>query len=152
MAEDDPRDWHPKLKRLHDYWHSKIEEGRLPGRADIDPLDIPDLLPSLILVDVVRGASGLRFRIRLVGTEYVEVAGQDLTGKWLDETHAPDQAREIAETYVAVVETGEPHYWRSSLHTTGREHINYERLICPLAADGETVDMLVGVFAFDRGG
>jgi hypothetical protein len=28
--------------------------------------------------------------------------------------------------------------------------LRYRRLICPLAADGETVDMLIGVFAVEQ--
>ena len=48
----------PRLQRLYEYWRSKVRDRRLPARADIDPLDIPDLLSNLVLIDVV--GEGLR--------------------------------------------------------------------------------------------
>ncbi len=140
----------PKLRRFYDYWRSKIAPGRrFPARADIDPAEIPRLLPSILLIDVVRDHGPVRFRLRLVGTEYVERIGRDHTGQWLEEGRPASEAEAIIATYDKVLATGEPHFWRSRLHDPDRQHVVYERLLCPLADDGETIDVLVAVFDFD---
>jgi hypothetical protein len=137
---------HPMMRRFFDYWGGKARDGRLPGRQDIDPLDIPELLPHIAMYDVVRDADRLRFRIRLLGTANVQLMGSDCTGEFLDEQmNAQDGAR-VAASYRSVAEEGRPHYWRSFLVTPGREHVHYERLLLPLAADGRTVDVLVALF------
>lgn len=154
--ENKPWSDQPVLRRFHEYWLSKHRDGRLPGRPDIDPLDIPDLMSKLNIVEVLRdgagdgGSGGLRFRFRLVGTDHVEFNKTDFTGKTVDEVFPPEAAARINATYITVIETREPHYWRTNIALPGREHIEYERLICPLAADGETVDMLIGAFVFGR--
>lgn len=140
----------PKLRRLLEYWSSKGADGRLPGRQHIDPLEIPRLLSSIVMMDVIQDDDvGMRFRFRLVGTENVALHGRDLTGHWLDEAFPSGTAEDIMTANRMVVESREPHYWRNTLHGPGRQHVRYERLLCPLAADGRTVDLLIGVFAFE---
>jgi len=140
----------PKLRQFHDYWRSKIRSGRrFPARADIDPVEIPRLLPSILLIDVVRDFDSVRFRLRLVGTEYVRRIGRDHTGRWLEDGRPVSEAEAIIATYKQVLATGEPHFWRSRLHDPERQHVVYERLACPLADDGETIDVLVAMFDFD---
>ena len=39
----------PVLHETYLYWRSKHRAGRLPGRAQIDPVDLRGLLPSLQL-------------------------------------------------------------------------------------------------------
>jgi hypothetical protein len=56
------------------------EEGRgraLPSRSDIDPIEIPRLLPHIMLVDVM--GPGL-YRYRLVGTEIATAMGVNARG------------------------------------------------------------------------
>ena len=72
-----------RLRALFGYWREKRGDGTMPARADLDPLEIPTLLPIVGLVDVLDG--GARFRYRLVGTEIVDVDGHDATGRFLDE-------------------------------------------------------------------
>jgi hypothetical protein len=62
---------------LHQYWLSKHVDGRLPSRADIDPIiDIPQLVKNLILIDARDN-----FTYRLVGSEVIERHGINMTGK-----------------------------------------------------------------------
>lgn len=137
---------HPMMSRLFAYWRGKCQDGRLPGRQDLDPLDIPELLPHIALYDVVRESDRLRFRIRLLGTANVQLMGSDCTGQFLDEQLRPEDAARIMTTYRQVVDERRPHYWRSFLSTPGREHMHYERLLLPLAADGTTVDIVLALF------
>src|SRR5512134_1128852 len=73
-----------RVRRLHAYWRAKAEmRGSVPQRRDFDPVELPDLLPNLMLLDVE--PSPLRFRYRLVGTRVVDFSYDDFTGTYLDE-------------------------------------------------------------------
>ena len=43
---------HPKLVQLYDYWDTIRDVRAMPGRRDMDPLDIPKLLANMVLYDV----------------------------------------------------------------------------------------------------
>lgn len=79
-----------RVRRLHEYWRAKAEtRGSVPQRRDIDPIELPDLLPNLLLLDVE--ADPLRFRYRLVGTRIVDFSYHDFTGTYLDEAGWAEQ-------------------------------------------------------------
>jgi hypothetical protein len=136
-------------RRAFAYWRSKAPEGRLPGRSDIDPLEVPDLLPWLTLVDAIREGERLRLRCRLIGTEVVARFGRDITGLYAEEAYPADYLAKALETYAAIIESRCPNLSRHQIPIAGRDHAEYDRLILPLAEDGETVDMFLACFAFD---
>jgi hypothetical protein len=139
----------PKLRRFYDYWSSKRVIGRFPSRGDIDPTEMPDLLPGITLIEVVRDPErGTRFRIRLFGTEHVRANRRDFTGLFVDEVFDGPEMEKLLPAYMSVAETGEPHFWKSRIPLAGREHYSYHRLLLPLADDGRTVDMLIGYYEF----
>jgi len=137
-----PETWHSKLQHLHDYWLSIHPGTGLPGRQHLDPADVPGLLPYMFLINVERDP--LRFRYRLVGTNYVQMMGSDLTHRYLDEVH-PDFPGPIREQYVELAEHGRLAYrkgrvMRAAMH---RDFV-IERLALPLARNGVDVDMILG--------
>lgn len=135
---------HADHRQLFEYWQSKATPSRLPGRADIDPVEMRNLLPRLALIDVVHGHGKLDFRYRLTGTEIVERAGRDPTGKSFQELYSGDYLETAIATYRQVVETGKPILSERTFPLVpGREFLRYDRLILPLASDGETVDMII---------
>ena len=69
--------------------------------------------------------------------------GQECTGRFIDEMFTAEEVPQIHEAYRTVVAERKPHFWRTTLMMHGREHLNYARLLLPLASDGETVDMLI---------
>jgi hypothetical protein len=109
-----------RVHRLHEYWRSKAgADGAVPRRRDIDPIDLPDLLPNLMLLDVERDP--LRFRYRLVGTRVVDFSYHDFTGTYLDEagwveekgftrafTDTVDQRKPTGGSYVWELRSGAP--------------------------------------------
>ncbi len=62
---------------LLEYWNSRCGDRDVPDRKDIDPVDIPRLLPDIMLVEVQQTG---RFRVRLSGTRIVNNLGDDPTG------------------------------------------------------------------------
>ena len=136
----------PRLRELHAYWSAKRGDRAMPARADIDPLDIPSLLPYLILIDVIPPDD--RLKVRLMGTWIVKMFGGDFTGCFLDELELGEAREEILLEYTDAVAVAQPicsDHWSRSL---GDELFDLERAILPLSADGETVSMLLIIIDF----
>ena len=110
-----------RQRRALAYWRSKAREGRLPGRPDIDPLEVPDLLPWLTPIDAiwaeVEDGQGkrLRLRCRLIGTEVVTRFGRDITGLYAEEAYSGDYLAQALETYGAIIESRRPHLSRQQI-------------------------------------
>jgi len=144
-------DEHPRFRRLANYLAAKAPPGKLPGRQHIDPIELGDLLPFLMLVDVVPQPTGEpRYRIRLVGTEAVAIQGADGTGKFVEEILTKNEAAEIIRGYGDILRSRQPQYRKGVVATEGRDHVPYRRIAFPLARDGEHVDMLIFVFVRDE--
>lgn len=139
----------PRLQRLYEYWSAKRGDRRYPSRADVDPLDLTFLLGNLLLVEVLPGES-LGFRIRLHGSNLVQRAGYDLTGKMLNELPI-SQFRQLAmDTFTHVATTGKPFRGYRDRILDDRAH-RYETVMLPLSKDGNRIDMLlVGLIYTDE--
>lgn len=123
-----------------DYWAS-IRHGRqVPLRRDLDPTEIPRLLPSVILIEVLR--PGPDFRYRLIGTRWVEHFGRDYTGTLMSELEHQRPPSSVWKAVQAVVDSRMPMAPR--LPYAGRlfRDRNIEVLISPLSRTGEEVDFL----------
>ncbi len=72
-------------RSLYDYWRSKCRPGVLPGRGDLHPRDMIQLLPFITLTDVVQNDARRSYRIRLAGTGLRTVLETEITGKTLDD-------------------------------------------------------------------
>ncbi|HEY9550412.1 MAG TPA: PAS domain-containing protein, partial [Kiloniellaceae bacterium] len=144
-----PEDAAPKIKALLAYWQSiHPAGGGLPGRRHLDPIDIPELLPNIWMIDVKRGP--LRFRFRLVGTEIVKFTGRDATGCWLDEIYPGYAESDAFAFHSAVAREGKPGYRKGGvLSNPGRSTIEAERLYLPLAEDGRLVDIVLVMTLYD---
>ena len=139
---------HPRFLQLERYLASKSPPGVLPGRQDIDPVELKSILAYINLFDVVRGPQGLRFRFRLMGSAQSEALGRDCTGKFIDEVFAARSLEPIHEVMREVVETGLPHCDEFAAPFPDRQHVRFQRALFPLASDGHTVDMLIAAYVF----
>lgn len=132
-----------RIKRAHSYWQSKCHRCHMPSRADIDPMDIPDLLPHVTLVDVV--ADARRFVYRLVGTAEVDARGRDPTGMSVAEAYFGPTPESALVNYVTVMETQQPVFERADFTTPNGRYVDEEALFLPLSSDGATVDKILVV-------
>lgn len=131
----------PVLAGLYDYWCGKRAGGDLPARASIAPEDIVPALRHVLLIDVLEGGQTLRYR--LVGTAVA--AESDPTGRTMQETLPAGEYRDhILGLFGAVVDRGEALYTRHRYpERDPRRRSEVERVFLPLAADGQTVDMIL---------
>lgn len=145
-----PQATDPRFRAFFDYWRERAPPGLLPGRKHIDPLDIPALLPGVVLYDVVGDPAGAlaspRFRFRLVGTMMCETVGVDPTGRFLDEMVLADKKDAVQAAFLSVARDGVAHYWENPLWSADRSYLRLQRLALPLASDGVTVDKIVAYY------
>ena len=151
MGTFDPQSLNPRLATLLDYWKEKCAGRAMPSRGDIDPIDLPDLLRSLLLIDIEPLEGGdPHFRVRLAGTEIVERYGEDYTGRYLHEIDFGDQRPQILADFAECAATAMPHRGERLFWNTRGVQFRMERLILPLGADGETPDMLMAGLHFEE--
>jgi len=138
------------LRRLYNYWDAKRGEREFPARADIDPLDLPALLPNIFLVDVLpadapdqNGTGQPQFRYRLAGTRVDEIHGQSLTGKMPSDIKTAEIANEVESQYRQVLVDRRPRCDHVVLLARDHSFWHYERLILPLSEDGVSINMLL---------
>jgi hypothetical protein len=129
-----------RLRRLLDYWERKRAGRTMPGRPDIDPVEIAFVLGYILLIDV--HDDPLRFRFRLVGMHTPRRQNIDLTGVWLDQLPLPEVRASMQASYAEVVAARAPSRAVRDEVRDGHR-IRWEVLRLPLAADGEHVDMLM---------
>ena len=137
----------PIVKDGYAYWRSKLKDGALPARADIDPAEIPRLLPNIILLDVQREPDW-DFRYRLIGTRVVEHLFRDYTGMWFSEIDHQRPPSTLWSNCRQVAESAAPMLANTEYIGPHQGFRRAEDVLLPLADDGRTVDTLLVFVAY----
>ena len=118
----------------------------MPARTDIDPVALDAALPILWLCDYE--ADTERFRCRLAGEKISGLYGGPIAGRYVEDIIETDRVAEVMTRYRRVV--SEP----AIGHAAGRVYLHRdrrlvgERILLPLATDGETADGVLGATSF----
>jgi hypothetical protein len=131
-----------RLRQAHDYWRRKAAPRAMPRRADIDPTEIPKLLPDIMLVDVLPKG---RYRYRLIGTENTQAHGINATGRYLDEVlPGPAYKEHVIALYDECVRARRALYSECLFMSRGQRapERRTKVLFMPLSEDGESVNMV----------
>jgi hypothetical protein len=137
-----------RLRQAHDYWCGKTAGRAMPRRADIDPTEIPKLLPDVMLVDVLPQG---RYRYRLIGTENTQAHGINATGRYVDEVLPGREYKEhVIALYDECVRARRALYSECLFMSRGRRapERHTKVLFMPLSEDGEAVNMVFVVQVF----
>ncbi|MEP0708963.1 PAS domain-containing protein [Parvibaculum sp.] len=138
--------WQP-LPGLISYWERKRGARRMPAPSDIDPVEIPRLMPWITIADVTYHP--LDFRYRLVGTRIVEMGGIDRTGQSLREGHEGERLEERLAALENLLAGKGPVALGGRLDWLGRGYRKFQCVHLPLSDDDETVTRLVAAYSFD---
>jgi len=131
----------PILSKLLHYWRAKGAADRLPRRRDIDPAEIPDVLPHLLLIDAGDGG----YRCRLCGTALAESYGRELTGKTFAEAFTPEGAARATAHCDLIRALRKPVVVHNEYANARGNKLVANRLLLPLADDEVVVNrILVG--------
>lgn len=145
------------LSTLHEellsHWRGLIGADRdIPCRSNLDPLDVPKHLSSLILAEVI--PPDIRFR--LVGTDMVEAWGADFTGSRLSEIMTGDYHDFIHGLFYACVKNRAPVLSRSRFQWDRGRAVDTVRLMLPFSAmegsDQVAFVLVCQFFDYERAG
>lgn len=137
---------HGNLRAFYTYWQSKQADQRPPRRADIDPIDIPKLLPNVLLIDVV-GTPAYDFHYRLLGTAIAAFDGIEYRGSMLSQMVPRNEAFHTIWEHHLNAAAGAVELRYDSLlwsRDNSRDHVDYLILLLPLRRLTEDVEFLFG--------
>jgi hypothetical protein len=138
MLEPAPISFHLDLYR---YWVSKRDNRVMPARGDIDPAEIPLLLPYIAIIHKVEG----EFRYRLAGSAIARQFGHELTGGIVG-SHVSNREENIAALRAIgnrVFANAYP-VFMTGWHVTNRGALHdVSFLLLPLSDEGRLDDRII---------
>ncbi len=123
------------------YWQEKRGNRRCPDKADIDPADIPRLIPDIVLIDAAPDGGEVRYR--LAGARATEMMGREVRGRSLRELHGnttdPAVLREMQRVeaeFAWIARELVGGFRTTTLAVPGREHVQSARIALPFSEHG----------------
>ena len=136
-----------RLRDAYSYWRGKRRGRLMPCRSEIDPIEIPPLLPYVMLIDVL--ADPLDFRYRLIGTAVRSISRRDYTGLLFSELPGKGKDSALCQGCEAVVHSKRPHS-HSLPYVGGDAFVRAcENVLLPLSDDRVNVTKILKVISFD---
>lgn len=133
----------------HAYWLAGKGERVLPSRSDFDPpIEIPRLVPNMIVFDVLH--EPLDFIYRLIGTKVRMHLMQDLTRVRMSDVEFQRAPSVIWSHHAWVVEHAAPRFMRPPYVGPHKDFLFIEAVILPCATDAR-IDKLMVFVDFIRG-
>lgn len=138
------------LLALESAWHQWAAADGMPRRDRFDPMHFPEILPWLLLGEIVDKATDTRpynVFFRSVGTEFATY----FRAQAITRVHLSDVGEPYAERWFlvsdAVRRAKAPCYFKGAPSGTGYEYIALEMLALPLARDDGEIGFLLCAFA-----
>jgi hypothetical protein len=136
------------VNRNNVIWDGLRQARVCPACRDIKPAELVDLLPFIAQVDVPRpdpSASQVRFVYRLVGTAGVHYIGKELTRQPAGTGVKAGELAAVLRRYQFVAVKKLPYYHKAQLREESNDYSQVGRIMLPLSADGERVDMIMSL-------
>ena len=129
-----------------DYWQSKRSGDAPPLSESLDPLEVPRLLPHLMLKDVRRDPWDFRYRV--VGTLVREHSRHDWTGKWMTELDGQGPGSILFRVKQWVAEPGKPAIYRPLYVGPHKQFKHCEAALMPWVDAGGQTDRVLAAADF----
>ncbi len=136
----------PEQQQIYDYWRKCAGDRDMPMRSDLNPSDIPHLLPFVSLIDIEHDP--LRYRIRLAGTRLYDIYDGEITGKYVEELDWGSNRDYWISSYRRVVKGALPAQGVVKSPSARSEHLAQFWLRLPLADANGAVQMIFSYDAF----
>lgn len=132
---------HP-VRAFDAYWRRHAVNGLVPQRSQINPAEIPGILPWLLVLEVSRFGASAEYRYRLAGTGCTEIFGVDYTGKSLGDHLTPEGTEIRRREFERTLQDGQPIVSTTNLPIKGKDFISVHRGVYPVRASGEQPDQI----------
>lgn len=136
----------PALRRVAAHWQAVRGDRRLPAWKNIDPLAIARDLPIVWSWQYDRGTD--RFTGRLSGEEINKAFGRSLRGVPMQDFFKDWEYEKIFARHRRVVTEPCFAHGRGPVFIHARRYGDGERIILPLADDGENGDGIIGATVY----
>ncbi len=129
------------------FWQSRHHDGRMPSRADMDPILMARFLSNLILLRVL--PQPLDFEYRIIGEDIICFLGNMTRQRVRQSVLFPATGTAYAN-YCYVVQQCRPQFFEGLADTAFKRDRKYvmSRVHCPLSSDGERVDHIISCVVF----
>jgi hypothetical protein len=128
-----------RLRALLRYWAETSAGRAMPFRRQIEPTEIPRLLPIALLADVTQTGA----RMRLLGSEATAAYGKETRGATIAEIQFGDFTVPWLDAFFRVIQSGKPAY-AAGTYRRGNELCRIETVLMPLTEDGSSVSQIFG--------
>ena len=105
----------------------------MPSRSDLTPRDLKDIMRNVFVLERI-SQNPSHFRWRLIGTGLTNVLGEH-TGKTFEDSIPAEHLPRWTECGDMILEGGQPLRFLGRVHLNGREYLDADNLMVPLAND-----------------
>jgi hypothetical protein len=128
-----------RLRALLRYWVEKSAGLAMPFRRQIEPTEIPGILPITLLADV----TPLGARMRLLGTEATSAYGSETRNCLVTDIQLGEFTVSWQDAFLRVVQSARPAY-ATGTYSRGTELCRVETVLAPLTEDGSSISQIFG--------
>lgn len=128
-----------RLRALMRYWNEKRGSRPMPLRLQIDPIEIPNALPIVLLAEITPAGP----RMRLLGTEATNAYGQETRGHLVHQIQFGEFDVTWQDAFVRATQSAMP-VIAAGTYSRGTEICRVETLLLPLTVDGHSVNQIFG--------
>lgn len=122
-------------------WREKAACRRMPSRGDMTPRALKTFLTEVVLLDVVREATRVRFRGRLTGTDVARFYGQG-AGGFVDESAPYPACERWPALMMLALDIGGPVRITGRVDFRQQTYLVSEVLMAPLGVNPEIPDAI----------
>jgi len=133
----------PRIERLKAYWEERRGNRQVPLRRDIDPTDLKDLLPYIIIGELQRNP--FRVRYRLGGAAVNDALGYNIAGRYLDEMDVAGGQDTWAGVYKRAMESARPVFGCTVATLSSVTMFTCEFAVFPISQSGDLVDQCLEI-------
>jgi hypothetical protein len=128
-----------RLRALLRYWVEKSAGLAMPFRRQIEPIEIPGILPIALLADVTPSGA----RMRLLGTEATSAYGSETRNCLVADIQLGEFTVSWQDAFLRVVQSARPAY-ATGTYLRGTELCRVETVLTPLTEDGSSISQIFG--------
>jgi len=142
---DFPSGCAPRVLSIYDYWDECRAGRSMPRRADIDPVDLPEHLPGILLIDVESENAWGRgvYRYRVVGTREVVNRRFDPTGGLVEDGFFAKSKSDALLSYESVRLQRAAIFERLTFRAENGVPIDEDSVMLPLSENGKDVAQIL---------
>lgn len=126
------------------YWESKPKVGDLVPWSDFSPMDVPQVLPWVLMFQKKEDG---RFLFKINGSGCEEIFGRSFQGKYLEEALPVDAVRQRLDEFTLIEQGKGPLYSRSNIPINDKEHKGVYRGVFGFCDENGVLDRIIAVIA-----